>query len=266
MPILGIVASGGHKPVVTGGTLYSDSTYYYRAFTANGTLSVTRADLAVDLLVIAGGGGGIIGSLGGGGAGGYRYFSGLTLNQNSYTCTVGSGGSGETSYGANNNAKGNNSSFVGGSYSYSSTGGGTPYGNANGGSGAASYGVGNQGNYTPPEGYNGSAFAGGGASGAASANIPTTYGIGGPGSSAQSAWGAATGLGQNVSGTYYFAGGAGNGADTYQGIAIGINGPGVFGAGGGGLAGGRGSSESSWYVAGSGQNGTIIIRYLKTAV
>lgn len=51
-------------PVVTGGTLTSDATYYYRVFTAGGTLSVTNGPLSCDVLIVAGGGGA---STGGGG-------------------------------------------------------------------------------------------------------------------------------------------------------------------------------------------------------
>ena len=43
------------KPVVTGGTLTSDSTYYYRTFTGNGTLTITGGTVSCDLLTIAGG-------------------------------------------------------------------------------------------------------------------------------------------------------------------------------------------------------------------
>lgn len=253
------------KPIVTGGTLYSDSTYYYRAFTGSGTLSVSGLNLTADVLVIAGGGGGYVSGLSAGGAGGYRYFSSLDLTPTSYTCTVGSGGVGETGYAVSNNTKGSNSSFIGGSFSYSSTGGGSPnVSSSAGGSGAGNNGAGNQGGYTPPEGYNGVTFASGGAGGPAT-NVGL-YGTAGPGSSAQSSWGAATGLGQNVSGTYYFAGGAGNGKDTYQGIPQGASGAGQSGSGGGGLAGGRDATVNSWYAAGNGVAGAIIIRYLKTAV
>ena len=67
MNILGIVASQSSKikSTVTGGTLTSDSTYFYRSFTGNGTLSIADADLLCDFLVIGGGGGG--GSTVGGG-------------------------------------------------------------------------------------------------------------------------------------------------------------------------------------------------------
>lgn len=272
MPILGIVASGGHKPVVTGGTLYSDSTYYYRAFTGNGTLAVTRADLTADVLVIAGGGGGTINSQSGGGAGGYRYFSSLTIAPANYACTIGAGGAGQTTYGVQTEAKGVNSSFIGGVISYSATGGGKGGGGA-GGSGGGNGGLGNEGGYSPVEGYNGAGVGGVGFSkaggGAAGVGVNGTYpyqGNGGPGSSAQSSWGAATGLGQNVSGTYYFAGGAGGGNDIYQGLYAGSNGLGKSGPGGGGQAGGRMSGETSWYAAGAGVDGVIIVRYLKTAV
>jgi hypothetical protein len=43
MPVIGASASHGIsarlKPVLTGGTLSSDATYFYRTFTANGTLA-----------------------------------------------------------------------------------------------------------------------------------------------------------------------------------------------------------------------------------
>jgi hypothetical protein len=37
------------KPVVTGGTLGSDATYFYRTFTGNGTLGVSGTSIAVDI-------------------------------------------------------------------------------------------------------------------------------------------------------------------------------------------------------------------------
>jgi hypothetical protein len=56
---LGIVASAFKEPTITGGTLYSDATYYYRVFTANGTLTVTSpsgTSVPVEVIVVAGGG------------------------------------------------------------------------------------------------------------------------------------------------------------------------------------------------------------------
>lgn len=45
-------------PVVSGGTLTSDSTYYYRTFTANGTLVVLNSMIDISVLIVSGGGGG----------------------------------------------------------------------------------------------------------------------------------------------------------------------------------------------------------------
>ena len=63
--VVGIYGRPAPKPVVTGGTLNSDATYYYRTFTGNGSCIVSNASLTADILVIAGGGGG--GGLRGGG-------------------------------------------------------------------------------------------------------------------------------------------------------------------------------------------------------
>ena len=64
--------------VIAGGTLSSDATYFYRAFTASGTLEVSGGTISCDVLVIAGGGGGGGGVGGGGGAGGYQLFTAQT--------------------------------------------------------------------------------------------------------------------------------------------------------------------------------------------
>ena len=53
--------------VVTGGTLSSDATYFYRAFTGTGSLTVSGGTLVADVVCIGGGGGG---GHAGGGAGG----------------------------------------------------------------------------------------------------------------------------------------------------------------------------------------------------
>jgi hypothetical protein len=260
------------KPVVTGGTLSSDATYYYRAFTSTGTLSVTLLNLTADVLIIAGGGGGS--TINAGGAGGLRYFPGLTLGT-TYTCTVGTGGAGANGaiapfYGA----KGTNTSFIGGAYSYTTTGGGGTNTNNAGGSGGGADGLGNQGGYTPPEGYNaltGSAYAysGGGAGGSASGGAvsPGQASTPGPGVSTYSSWGAATGIGDNVSGTYWFAGGGGAGSDVFQGINGASNASGATGAntGGGGKGGDR-DAAGTYFSGSNGQNGVIIVRYLKSAV
>lgn len=64
MPIVGALTgvrslrSAAAIPVVTGGTLTSDATYYYRTFTSAGDLVVSGASLNVEYLVIGAGGGG----------------------------------------------------------------------------------------------------------------------------------------------------------------------------------------------------------------
>ena len=56
--VVGTLNTQTVKPVVTGGTLVSDSTYYYRYITGTDTLSVTNNSLTADVLILAGGGGG----------------------------------------------------------------------------------------------------------------------------------------------------------------------------------------------------------------
>ena len=97
---------------VTGGTLSSDATYFYRAFTGTSNLVVKNGNLTADVMIIAGGasganGGGSNGS-GGGGAGGLLYQAGLSLTPNTYTCTIGGGGASST---VNDGNAGTNSSF-----------------------------------------------------------------------------------------------------------------------------------------------------------
>jgi len=48
-----LAGNTGYQPLtVTGGTLYSDATYYYNAFTGSGTLSITGGSgtLTADIL------------------------------------------------------------------------------------------------------------------------------------------------------------------------------------------------------------------------
>ena len=54
---------------VTGGTLSSDSNYYYRTFTSTNSLTIAQGNVPLEYIVIAGGAGGGSGG-GGGGAGG----------------------------------------------------------------------------------------------------------------------------------------------------------------------------------------------------
>ena len=211
---------------ISGGTLSSDATYYYRTFTSTDNLIISNQSLAVEYLVVAGGGAGGIG--GGGGAGGVRNGN-ATLIPGTYLAQVGAGGSGGQNPAPSN---GSNSSFN----SLVSTGGGCgPYlGNAaNGGSGGggtsfgspydiptrpASAGTGivgqgnNGGTYSGNREY-GAGGGGGGAGGAGSAatggTSPSgTGGVGGIGTNSYSTWATATGTGQ--SGYYGGGGGGGN--------------------------------------------------------
>jgi hypothetical protein len=104
----------------------SGTTYRYISFPYSGsgttkTYSFTPTEnLLCDILIIGGGGGG---STGGGGGGGYLYLTNISLNSGtSYTATVGNGGTGTLSN--QNGNQGANSSFIGGSLSYTAFGGG----------------------------------------------------------------------------------------------------------------------------------------------
>jgi hypothetical protein len=97
---LGIVASSYEVPlpVVSGGTLSSDATYYYRTFTANGNLVISNASLSMDVLLWGGGAGGQGGRYyeggNGGGGGYYNQFSAPSRDIGTYSVVVGAGGAG----------------------------------------------------------------------------------------------------------------------------------------------------------------------------
>jgi hypothetical protein len=286
-------------PILTGGTLFSDSTYQYRVF-ASGTssLSVSAKALTADILVVAGGGGGGTAAGGGGGAGGIGYTSGAVLAIGSYSTLVGAGGSGATGDGGSG-ANGGNSVFNtitaygggggnhGGAGAAGGSGGGCGYSNGPGGS--ATQGTGAASHYGNAGGgfgrsSSGSPYpcgGGGGAGAAGGISTEASGGAGGVGLSTWSSWGAATGYGQNISGTYWFGGGGGGSRDSV--LATGGNGGG--GAGGtvitasankatDGLAntgggGGGGDVRGTTYPplrAGNGGSGIIIVRYTKSQV
>jgi hypothetical protein len=283
---------------VSGGTLSSDSTYYYRKFTSTGNLVVSNSPLTADIMVIAGGGGG--GAVGGGGAGGFRVISGQSLSANTYTATIGAGGARRTGSrfsgdSASFPTNGINSSFIGGSISISATGGGKgaeetpgPSSGGSGGGGCVAPGAsGNAGGYSPSEGNSGgggqsssniAGGGGGGAGGNGGTGSGSSGGSGGSGNTSYSSWATATSTG--VSNGY--AGGGGGGA--YQGGSSGTGGPASSGGGRGGAAnqsanngadntggggGGDGYKSNGWLAdngAGAGGSGLVIVRYLKSAV
>jgi hypothetical protein len=282
--IYGIAATSvGAK--ATGGTIYSDSSYYYHVFDASGTFTPTQS-ISADVLVVAGGGGGG-GNGGGGGAGGLTYYAAQSLTATNYTCTVGAGGNFGTSSGSAG-TNGTNSQFaaltasVGGGYGTTSniifsvgsggSGGGGGAGN-NGGTGTAGQGFSGGGSTSSPEYGNG---GGGGAGAAGGAGTTTLAGGGGNGLSTYSSWGLATGIGQNISGTYWIAGGGGGAINNGTGGAGGNGGGGAgtltLSAGrataglantGGGGGGGGGSAGSPAYGGGQGGSGVVIVRYAK---
>lgn len=286
-------------PVLTGGTVFTDSTYQYRVFTSGtSSLVISEKQLIADILVVAGGGGGGTAAGGGGGAGGVGYTSNATLAVGSYATSVGSGGGGATGDGGSG-ANGGNSTFNtitaygggggnhGGAGANGGSGGGCGY--SNGPGGTATQGTGAANHY----GNNGGAFGrtssgspypcsgGGGAGGVGGTSTEASGGVGGVGLSTWSSWGAATGYGQNISGTYWFAGGGGGSRDNV--IAAGGNGGGGRGGtvitagpnnaedglantGGGGGGGDIGTDGYPPTRAGNGGSGIIIVRYTKSQV
>jgi len=277
-------------PTVSGGSLTSDATYYYRTFTGNGTLSVSNAALTTDILIIAGGGGGDgdAQASGGGGAGGVLYGASNSLSVNSYGITIGAGGTAnEISYGSA--AQGNSSSFgtviaAGGGQGGWGTNGSNfgLYAGGNGGSGGGggstnangttsggtvsqtaftgyiSYGNGGGTGACSSAGANRASGGGGGAGGSGtSAGGSGNGGNGGSGTNAFSSWiSAISAVMTGVSGwstatsSGYIAGGGGGGGKSSGGTA---NGGG--GAGGGGTnSSGTAGTANTGGGAGSGFN------------
>lgn len=270
--------------VITGGTLASDSTYYYRTFTANGTFAVSGKTLTADYLIIAGGGGG---DGGGGGAGGYRYASDQSVSAGSYSIVVGAGGGapGDGATSANNAATsgGNSSGFGitsagGGPAGYSAVG---SAGGSGGGGGYSSFagGAGNTPSTNPVQGYsggNGAGSAGGGGGGAGGAGANANTSTGGIGSNLHSSWLSAISTAmpsawQTATSSGYIAGGGG-------GAGQGVSASGGAGGGGNGYApggslganrgitntGGGGGGIYQSYPSNAGGSGIVIVRYTKS--
>jgi hypothetical protein len=280
--------------VISGGTLSSDSTYYYRTFISNGTFSVSNGSLTADVLAIAGGGGGGTSYFGGGGAGGVRYDSSQSLST-SYNITVGGGGPA--------NSNGVNSQFgsltaaVGGGTAITAGGSGGGNGrDGNGTPGSGTPGQGNTGGQTTGGSYRGGGGGGGaGAAGGAGGGGTQSGEFGGPGGSGTntfSSWlSAITPQMTGVSGWStatsggYIAGGGGGGteAGARSGRAAGGAGGGGYGnngnvpgeqgtvgventGGGGGAIGGGGGGFSAIDTSKAGGKGIVIVRYTKSQV
>jgi hypothetical protein len=276
-----------NPPVVSGGTLASDATYYYRTFTGNANLVVANAPLVADVLVIAGGAGGGNNRGGGGGAGGVLYTASQTLASATYNCSIAGGGSVYTN--------GGSSSFIGGSVSLTAVGGGRgaddsqQFGSAGGsGGGAWAYSTlaGGAGTVGPPrQGFNGGAggnsngAGGGGGAGGVGGNGTSNGGAGGAATSAYSSWATATGTGvggayaggggggkDNTSASAGSGGGGGAGNGNFGNNTGGSTATGNTGSGGGGGGGTSGVVSAPGGSSGAGGSGIIIVRYTKASV
>ena len=291
-------ASATPAPKATGGTIYTDSLYYYHVFGSTGVFTPTQA-LSCDVLTVAGGGGGGYHGGGGGGAGGLLYSATQSLSNGvSYTATVGAGGAGGNN--GTHAANGTNSTLAGSGFTtLTAVGGGgaggylaTPYTGNAGGSGGGAWGTNAGGapqsgqgfaggDGAPGGSYNEGAGGGGGAGAVGQTASAGVYmGAGGVGSSTYNSWSLATGVGQYVSGTYYIAGGGGGGMAGNSNATAGVGGYGGGGAGatksitlngtfgtvntgGGGGGGAYNGTPGTIGTPGSGGSGVLIIRYLK---
>ena len=293
-------------PTVSGGTLTSDSTYYYRTFTSTGNFVLSGNNLTTDVFIVAGGGPG--GGAGGGGAGGVRALSSVSVTPGTYSAVIGSGGAGTTSQGGPTtySSLGTNSTFNnisatrgggGGGYSLDLNGTTGGSGGGGGGNGASinSGSSGNLGGYTPVEGYAGgfggtANYTNGGGGGAGGAGGNSTSNKSGDGG---------IGVQNSISGTnFYFGGGGGGGSQgsPYNAGAGGIGGGGggtssigatggsgggsalnsggtgssggsqIAGNGGANTGGGGGGMATSVGTSGNGGSGIVVVRYTKASV
>ena len=290
-------------PTITGGTLTSDSTYYYRTFSASSNLVVSNAALPADVLIIAGGGGAGSDNFadhrggGGGGAGGVVYYSQTTLSASTHQVVIGGGGGGgPASTSAPNGTNGVNSRLgalveaIGGGYggghgsgtNYTGGAGGSGGGGSNGvlggaaqqSSGSGYTGYGNNGGY----GAEAPTYGGAGGGGAGAVGVNAIAGQGGNGGSGTNAFAtilsgissAMTGVSgwSTATSSGYIAGGGGG-----KGTSIGTGGVGgganavTSGTGISGIANtGGGGGGTRQATAGAGGSGIVIIRYTKASV
>lgn len=266
------IAASSVAAKATGGTIYSDSQYFYHVFDASGTFTPTQSISADCLVVAGGGGGGNTGNVtGGGGAGGLLGFTSQSLTATGYTVTVGAGGAAQTNgvdsqFGALTLVKGGG---------YGAKGGAGGENGATGGSGGGAATSGTAGSATSGQGFaggtgtgtqSGGSGGGGGGAGAVGSNgtSGSAPGNGGVGSSTYSSWGVVTGIGQNVNGTYYLAGGGGGGSYTGSTYPTGNGGYG----GGGGIAPstyttGTANTGGGGSTGRAGGSGVVIVRYAK---
>jgi hypothetical protein len=256
----------------TGGIIDYSRGNTIHTFTSNGTFNCTDAgEKMVKVLVIGGGGGG---SAGGGGAGGYQYDSARTINAQSYSVTVGSGGSGHDNSIIGDN--GNNSVFdnivaYGGGGGGKNTGvpstsqgadGSSGGGGSYSGGGLVLGGIGSQGNNGGTNGDTSSPFLAGGGGG---------IGEAGGDASGDNAGNGGSGVANSITGSsIFYAGGGGGGAYTSGtpgngGLGGGGNGGSDTEAGSNGVAntggGGGGAGGVGSPSGGNGGSGVVVISY-----
>jgi hypothetical protein len=254
LQVIGGIGSGGTiNYSVSGGILYVVHT-----FTSNDTFVAPSTAVNLQVLVIAGGGGGGNDSGGGGGAGGYLYNSSDSVTPNqSFSVTVGSGGSGGTSTTGSAVAGSNGGNSVFGTMTAIGGGGGGGfdtrsilYNPNSGGSGGGGAGEGTQ--------FSGGAAGTAGQGYAGGSNSYLCCGVYGGGGG-----GGAGGAGGNGSTS---SGGAGG-----VGIAYSITGTSVtYSVGGSAATGTSQGSYSTTYGSGgpgisgavvNGQSGVVIVGY-----
>jgi hypothetical protein len=258
-------------PVVTGGSLTSDSTYYYRTFTGTGNFVVSSTSLPnTDILTVAGAGAGGWDVGGGGGAGGLTYSSSITLPATTYTVTIGAGGASPTG-GSNTPApSGTSTSIAASGFSTITSAGGGGGGNYQGGAGASGGSGGGGSGYTgglmsagsstqsSGSNYTGYGYAGGVGRPDLYGNQATGGGGGGAGGTGSSSTNniasfASGGPGLTYFGSTYAAGGKGGG-DGWTGATVQSQNTGNGGDG-------QGQSHST-----TGGSGIVIFRYTKASV
>jgi hypothetical protein len=258
----------------TGGTVTTSGVYRYHTFTSSSSLTVPSGfSAAAEFLIVAGGGGGGSRHGGGGGAGG-AIDSTTSISANTYTITVGSGGSGAPSGGDTYGVQGSSSSAFG----FTAIGGG--FGTSLDGTvGSGGSGGGSRGNSS-------AAVGGSGTSGQGNRGGGDTGGNGGGGGGGKSAVGqdgssgkggdGGAGFNWKSLGTYYAGGGGGGvtvgGATTTGRGAGGIGGggrgnfsgddalAGTANTGGGGGGGGHDTGTTN-YTGKNGGSGIVIVRY-----
>lgn len=195
------------------------------------------------VLVVAGGGAGGDGAGPGGGAGGVIYDAAYAVTTQTYTVTVGAGGTPSYTTGSNSvfgtliafgGGYGGHDSFSGGgSGSNGGSGGGGGYGGTGGGTGSVGQGT-NGGNGRLGTGGAGSGdpYCGGGGGGAGA--VGASASISGPGAGG-------VGVSNSITGAaVYYGGGGGGGADNHR-----LNAAGAGGNGGGGAGGNNGNGNNS---------------------